>query len=57
MVPSIINPIYTLYISHGYLLGPNPLVKGSNQGAPLKTARGKGLIRGSLSASGVRGMP
>ena len=56
MVPWIINPIYTLYLSHGYLLGPNPLVKGSNQGAPLKTARGKGL-RGSLSASGVRGMP
>jgi len=36
MVPLIINPIYTLYC--GYLLGPNPLQKGSNKDA--KTARG-----------------
>ena len=28
--PLIINPIYTLY--RGYLLGPNPLLKGSDRG-------------------------
>ncbi len=30
MVPLIVNPIYTLY--SGYLLDPNPLLKGSNRG-------------------------
>ena len=36
MVPLIINPIYTF--DSGYLLGPNPLLKGSNRGVQQRGA-------------------